>query len=52
VDTVLPPSAFKSISFISRVQDAGISKQSSPIDIENALYSEFGLSASDVAKFC
>lgn len=34
------------------LKDAGISKQSTPDDIENALYSEFGLSASDVAKFC
>jgi hypothetical protein len=40
------------ISHILRSQDAGISKQSSASDIENALYSELGLSASDVAKFC
>jgi len=33
-------------------QDAGISQQSSAQDIENALYSEFGLTAADVAKFC
>jgi hypothetical protein len=47
-----PPFAFKSISCIPRAQDGGISKQSTPDDIKNALYSEFGLSDSDVAKFC
>jgi hypothetical protein len=47
-----PPFAPKSISCIPGAQDGGISKQSTPNDIQNALYSEFGLSASDVAKFC